>query len=462
MATLQKPKPRINRPSSPQQITEDATNAEQANGDTNELEQLMLEPVSYDHLCTTTIQQPTERLKPELVQSLQSVKQVCLVSLDSLLRQLVHTIPSKSQRRLSDSSLHETTLLGSIVQSTRRLSTAQTMKKSDSTPATLTLVHQVLTQQQQHASLDYNMCCALAALLHHVYRILELDYHSSDDDNEPCTSSLVTDDDIYSQLVERLTTFQHKDKLMTNSNNKEMTILWDELDQLMNSITCLATQPPAYHDIVPPPPGYHDLDQLLDAIDQLSHVSPRLNNQRVALTERQAKELAAATVGRTVERLSKGQEEVDMLQGLMNQIQRSSLRSLDNQRVCMTTNRINNNKKKKAISQAWATPEQQMIDDMTTMTDMLSKVMNRPKYNQQRYSLSAMKEREFFFHKVLHKMDRMEDRRMTNQDAEWITPRPKQLSMEDELGSLFDTIHRSKSQLDNQRATFTSTPLLLS
>lgn len=103
-----------------------------------------------------------------------------------------------------------------------------------------------------------------------------------------------------------------------------------------------------------------------------------------------------------------------------------------------------------------------MIDDMTNMTDMLTKVMNRPKYNQQRYSLSSTKEREFFFIQVLHKVDRMEDRRMTNQDAEWTRrAQPKQhaaAEMEDELGSLFDNIHRSKSQLDNQRASFSTTP----
>jgi hypothetical protein len=224
------------------------------------------------------------------------------------------------------------------------------------------------------------MCCSLAALLHHVYRILELGQLPSDNDNDDndddyCTSPLSPTASIYTQLRESMTTFQKGTATAAKTSMKEMALLWDEVDQLMNSITCLAQDrpdaPPAYHDSVdqPPPspslhscdkslsspPGYaipnekaqHDLDQLLSAIDQLSSVSPRLNNQRADLTERQAKELAAATVGRTVERLSRGRLEtqqatmpltkIETLQGLMTQIQRSSLRSLDNQRVSMNS-----------------------------------------------------------------------------------------------------------------------------
>ncbi|ORZ05978.1 hypothetical protein BCR42DRAFT_427414 [Absidia repens] len=574
MATLQKlkPKPKPKRASS-ETITEDSyrPNDEQVattatlTGDTNELEQLMLEPVSYDHLCTTTTSKQDE-LSPELVQSLQSIKQVSLVALDSLLRQMVNTIPStKFERRLSDSSVHEQSghysLLNSIVQSTNCLSSAPSqphqMKRSDSTPAvaTLSIVQQVLTSHQTwllDSSTDYNMCCSLAALLHHLYRILELGQlseSSSTDENDDINnehlqpiSPISPTSSIYSQLRESMSTFQKEkaigSKMINTSKGQqddsedEMTILWDELDQLMNSITCLAQErpsvesaPPAYSDIVTPslgtssaaatldikslpekkdvtpssntPPGYshrqnekaaYDLDQLLSAIDQLSTVSPRLNNQRVDMTERQAKELAAATVGRTIERLSRGRLEeqraslstdytkIEMLQGLMNQIQRSSLRTLDNQRVSMnsrlkkkmnaaTINGIlDRNDRGRLASQDWTSPEQQMIDDMTTMTDMLTKVMNRPKYNQQRYSLSALKEREFFFNHLLQKVDRMEGRRMSNQDAEWTHTKAKssKSDMEDELGYLFDNIHRSKSQLDNQRATFSTSPLILS
>ncbi|CAO3592590.1 unnamed protein product [Absidia cylindrospora] len=570
MATLQKPKPKPkSKRASSETTTEDsyrssneqATTTATLTGDTNELEQLMLEPVSYDHLCTTTTSKQDE-LSPELLQSLQSVKQVSLVALDSLLRQMVNTIPStKVERRLSDSSVHEQSghysLLNSIVQSTNRLSSVPSqhhqMKRSDSTPAiaTLSIVQQVLTSHQTwllDSSTDYNMCCSLAALLHHLYRILELGQSSeasstdkNDDANSP-RSPISPTSSIYSQLRESMSTFQKEkaigskmfntNKDQQDDNEDEMTILWDELDQLMNSITCLAQErpsvesaPPAYSDIVAPPldtssaaaatfdikssekkneipssnalPGYshrqnektaYDLDELISAIDQLSTVSPRLNNQRVDMTDRQAKELAAATVGRTIERLSRGRLEeqraslsteftkIEMLQGLMNQIQRSSLRTLDNQRVSMNTRLkkkmnvatingiLDRNDRGRLASQDWTSPEQQMIDDMTTMTDMLTKVMNRPKYNQQRYSLSALKEREFFFNHLLQKVDRMEGRRMSNQDAEWTHTKTKssKSDMEDELGYLFDNIHRSKSQLDNQRATFSTSPLILS
>ncbi|KAI8097069.1 uncharacterized protein BX664DRAFT_325511 [Halteromyces radiatus] len=518
----------------------------------------MLEPVTYDDLCETT-NKKENIFTTELVQSLQSVKQVCLVALDSLLRQLVSSMPStKPERRLSDSSLPNqvgNSLLGSIVQSTNRLSTLpshqqeQKMKRSDSTPAiaTLSVVQQVLTSHQAwllDSSSDYNLCCSLAALLHHLYRLLELGSSTDDTQNPDKMTSLSPSSSIYSQLRESMSSFQKekankKMKINTSDTNKnernsdELAILWDELDQLMNAITCLAqdhrqvidSAPPAYYDIVKPldtpstaitnnsitgktdklekksmmdPPDYtqqvektqHDLDNLLSAIEQLSSLSPQLSNQRVDLTERQAKELAAATIGKTIERLSRGRmddqraplpsilSKQKMLSDLMTQIQRSSLRSLDAQRASMNprltkkmdaiNGMLNNNDRGRLTSQDWVSPEQQMIDDMTTMTDKLVKMMYRPKYTQQRYSLSALKEREFFLHHIFQKVDRMENRRMSNQDAEY-TRRPSTITsqqrtdMEDELGCLFDHIHRSKSKMDNQRASFTTTsPVVLS
>lgn len=95
---------------------------------------------------------------------------------------------------------------------------------------------------------------------------------------------------------------------------------------------------------------------------------------------------------------------------------------------------------------------------MTTMTDRLTKMMNRPQFNRQRYSLTDVKEREIFIDRIFQKVDRMEKRRMSNQDAEWSQHQKQQKkSMDDELDHLFDHINKSKSQLDNQRASFTST-----
>ncbi|KAL0085676.1 hypothetical protein J3Q64DRAFT_1744631 [Phycomyces blakesleeanus] len=139
------------------------------------------------------------------------------------------------------------------------------------------------------------------------------------------------------------------------------------VDRITKSIR--SNPPPAYNDLPPTeePPSYpsgemrntpreknkssplgektqRELDNLLEAIDRLSSVAPRLNNQRVTLTERQANELAMATVSKAVERLSRGRlddqrahlpQRHDLLKNLIHQINKSAARTLDNQRVHM-------------------------------------------------------------------------------------------------------------------------------
>ncbi|KAI7887547.1 hypothetical protein K492DRAFT_232969 [Lichtheimia hyalospora FSU 10163] len=83
-----------------------------------------------------------------------------------------------------------------------------------------------------------------------------------------------------------------------------------------------------------------------------------------------------------------------------------------------------------------------------SLTDLLAKSLHRPSYNRQRFHLSNDKERDLFMNGLLHKVDRLEGRRLSNQDAD--PPR-------DELEDLLQHICRAKrTRLDNQRAAFTT------
>ena len=84
------------------------------------------------------------------------------------------------------------------------------------------------------------------------------------------------------------------------------------------------------------------------------------------------------------------------------------------------------------------------------MTDLLVKSLHRPCFTKQRYQLSADKERDLFMNGLFNKVDRLEGRRLSNQDAE------KPSHRLDELDQILNNICRAKrSQFDNQRATFT-------
>ena len=84
------------------------------------------------------------------------------------------------------------------------------------------------------------------------------------------------------------------------------------------------------------------------------------------------------------------------------------------------------------------------------MTDLLVKSLHRPCFNKQRYQLTADKERDLFMNGLFNKVDRLEGRRLSNQDAE----QPK--NRLDELDQILNHIcHSKRAQFENQRATFT-------
>jgi hypothetical protein len=329
------------------------------------LESLSQEPMEY-----------TACLSAEVVTSLQSVKHICLNVLDLLLLQMVQDLsPQKQHRRLSV-DMGENFLLGSITQNTNLLQSTGMIRSKSSPPATsISDVYRILDNNNvvSNSSTDYTLCCSLAALLNDVYRLLELTSSQPASETVEPRGDDVTE--LQQQLHDKVSHFQQKRAAgimkMESDTSTEVMIIWDEMDHLMNIVVSGLSaikqsqqqqqqQPPAYIDNTPPPAYNHneketsfvlvedkkktttdtnDLDELLFAIDRLSNIAPRLNNQRAELTERQVKELAAATLGKTVERLSRGRMEDQrahkggVLRDLVQQIHTSASRSLDSQRV---------------------------------------------------------------------------------------------------------------------------------
>ena len=112
------------------------------------------------------------------------------------------------------------------------------------------------------------------------------------------------------------------------------------------------------------------------------------------------------------------------------------------------------------------------------MMDNVVKSLSRPRFSKQRFQMTSTKERNMFMSDLFHKVDKLEGRRMENQDAcirkrcptnmntivpvsPPLTP-TNNIEEDEEIFDLFD--HMAKLQLSDQRAvykgpTITSTTL---
>ncbi|CEG77352.1 hypothetical protein RMATCC62417_12121 [Rhizopus microsporus] len=412
----------------------------------------MNDPV-LSSLCHEPVEYPIINcLSTEMIDSLQSVKHICLQVLDALLKQMADTY--SPQRHRSSMSL-----LDSISQSTSLLSTFQ-MTRSHSSPANMCDIHKALESHALNSTQDYTLCCTLAAFLNDIYRLLEL----NDISNQEETSSDGQDTSLL-QLQQQVTILQSKKKegLNYDAATQEMLVIWQEMDRLMDIVCRLISQeekkaPPAYED-TEQPPAYNmvhdstliesnkdDLDDLLNAIQQLSCVAPRLNNQRAHLTNKQVKRLAEETLFKSIERLQARRmdnqraslKQKDMLQHLIQQIELSASRSFDNQRVQLTSQQqkffdihhiIHRMHKRRYTNQDAVSYEERLVNDLTRTTDLLVKSLHRPSYSKQRFQV-----RTSLFDML----------------------RKQKEDKEKDLDQLFQFIHKStKHQLNNQRASFT-------
>ncbi|CAO3685922.1 unnamed protein product [Rhizopus stolonifer] len=353
----------------------------------------------------------SDYLSSEMIQSLQSVKHTSLNVLGTLLKQMTEeTAQSQSSLDLQKSS---------------------SMSRSRSSPTSLKEVERIL--ECHMSDKGYTLCCSIAALLKTIYQLLDK----------------LSSQDTMIQLQEQLDKIQTlKRTETTSSNSQEILVLWKEMDHL-TELVCkmiMASPPPAYDDSLPEYEAINttrliesnrdELDRLLMAIQELSNVAPRFNNQRAILPSvefqrEKNKERLLERVERLQSRRMNDQrvylkQDKDVLQQLIQQIQSLASRTFDNQRVqlkstgCDIQSIVDRMQKCRYVNQDAVSYEEKLIQDLTHTTDLLAKSVYRPAYNRQRSELKI----------------------------------PEQV-IDKDLEQLFSFIHKSTKQLNNQRASFT-------
>ncbi|KAI1318128.1 hypothetical protein EDD11_007180 [Mortierella claussenii] len=215
-----------------------------------------------------------------------------------------------------------------------------------------------------------------------------------------------------------------------------------------------------------------DLNNVMSAIERLSKVAPRMDNQRVQLSPSQKRTLAKASVAHTIERLSRDQthlanavvsfsssssaqkngsqlqqqqhqqqqqyqhrqnaERTRDLDKLVNQIVESAAKatSFTSQRVELSPrqkwklegarvgDRIERGERLRMSDQDWQSPEKVLLKDMTRLTNALYQQSASSKaFATQRYILTEDKARNMALHGIISKIERVSGRRMENQDA---------------------------------------------
>ncbi|KAF9358309.1 hypothetical protein BGX26_002053 [Mortierella sp. AD094] len=209
-----------------------------------------------------------------------------------------------------------------------------------------------------------------------------------------------------------------------------------------------------------------DLNNVMSAIERLSKVAPRLDNQRVQLTASQRRQMAQASVAHTIERLSKDRwdnsigevqktrasssvssvaaaresaeqqklasEKKRDLNKLVNQIVESAAKATNyaTQRAefsprqqwklegARVGSKIERGERLRMSDQDWQSPESVLLKDMTRLTNALYQQSSTTQaFATQRFTLTEDKERNMALQGIISKIERVSGRRMENQDA---------------------------------------------
>ncbi|KAG0250572.1 hypothetical protein BG011_008241 [Mortierella polycephala] len=242
-----------------------------------------------------------------------------------------------------------------------------------------------------------------------------------------------------------------------------------------------------------------DLNNVMSAIERLSKVAPRLDDQRVQLSPSQKKQMTRANVAHTIDRLSRRLRENQItesqpssastternrdLNKLVNQIVESAKAGYMTQRAefsprqqwklegARISDKIERGERMRMSDQDWQSPESVLLKDMTRLTNALYQQSASSKaYATQRYTLTEDKARNMALQGIISKIERVSGRRMDNQDALPRSSRSKSTSMAEkhdqdssrakELQDMMNRMAESgggptrKSAMASQRAEF--------
>ncbi|GAN07533.1 hypothetical protein MAM1_0165d07032 [Mucor ambiguus] len=161
----------------------------------------------------------------------------------------------------------------------------------------------------------------------------------------------------------------------------------------------------------------------------------------------------------------------EALYRLIEKIQQATQRSLDDQRVDPSSRLqhqldiaslgalVDRMNKQRLVDQDWISNSEQLAIDITELVAKSSCFFKiAEEYNEQRYELSPIKERDLFLFHVFSKINRQSGRRMINQDAEIKPRRAYQDEESDDLISLIHRVSSSSRRYADQRAILKRRP----
>ncbi|KAI9340407.1 hypothetical protein DFJ73DRAFT_762618 [Zopfochytrium polystomum] len=185
-----------------------------------------------------------------------------------------------------------------------------------------------------------------------------------------------------------------------------------------------------------------ELGEVVTAIERVVRTAPRMFNQTVTLTAQQERNMNAAQLTKLVDRLVAGKEEYatqratfgatpmasgeQKLSALVESLMVAGARKLENQRVGMSEGAMKRMEEAKLVrlvargaesrmsNQDWKSRETQLLEDLSVLCRNLAAPS---KMSDQRFVMTPEKEKELFLKNVFGRLDRLEVRRMSNQEA---------------------------------------------
>lgn len=209
-----------------------------------------------------------------------------------------------------------------------------------------------------------------------------------------------------------------------------------------------------------------DIDRVLRAMDRLSNVVPQLDNQRVVITASKEKAFNMASAFSAIERLSKGRLETQRAgnkrmeqDDLASKVTAANARDLSNQRVILDDakakkmvvarefTRLNavleRLSKNRMANQDWQSPAQLRETSLDSLRTELIRLSNRYNGPIQHFELSPRKEREMFMNSVITRVDKLNERRLANQDSDG--PKARMEKKFQEVDQMMDRMQRMGS-----------------
>ncbi|KAI8813724.1 hypothetical protein BJ742DRAFT_767296 [Cladochytrium replicatum] len=360
---------------------------------------------------------------------------------------------------------------------------------------------------------DHGLAVALAALCNGLYQIMESETshivvasgnpavtHSTDASILPEESAASLR---YSGIFQSVADVQNwRPQIDLNVASEETRALWNEIDRLMLLVQAICQERrrsrleirqsplPTYEEALSAGASSNvtsksprkefgdaiqdekgrairdeiDLGDVVDAIERVMNLAPRMLDQSVALNDRQQRMMSNAQLTALVDRLSRGRfhdqraspsARWETLNVLVDNITIAGQRSLQNQRAGFSKDGqqrmdearlgslIARQEKSRYTNQDWESKEERLIADLSTLQHDLEKCANR--MNEQRFVMTPAKEKKLYMSNILKRVDKMNDRRLDSQSAEH--PQERRIQ---ELERIMDRLPPS---LSDQRST---------